>query len=201
MFTKLSVILYDLLLRVFSYPSHYIVFTKSYNDADDYLMSDKVKKSARLYINKAANIDNTPTTCILKRYLSEKVEIDFCKKIFLEKHSSNYFIYLLWKFFVLNFINYHKNSIISVYYINSEIIAVFVEFSTPKMHYFLSAFVDHELSKQSGIYLSKYKEMIEYCIKNKIQILRLGPKVDSLKSGLGAIPLDFYYSNIIKLLG
>jgi len=72
--------------------------------------------------------------------------------------------------------------------VDGKIFAIFIEFSlSSQMHFYISSLVDHDMSKKHGAYVFKYGDLISHCITNKIAILRLGPKVDVLKTGLGAV--------------
>ena len=161
-------------------------------DAEEF-MKKRMSKSSRRYVEHAvdqrANGKGKISTEVKSGLSTEEVE--YARKIFLEKHKDFVVVFMVWRFFV-NFIAGDDRTRITVCRKadgSNKIIALFVEFLGQDMHYFITALVDHDEAKESGVYLAKYKDMIGECLANKTPVLRLGPKADSLKKGLGAISL------------
>lgn len=72
---------------------------------------------------------------------------------------------------------------------SGQVVAVFMEFRQRTMHHFITALVQHEASRQHGIYIAKYYNLLHGCITGAVPLLRLGPTTSDLKLGLGAVAL------------
>ncbi|KAG1662561.1 hypothetical protein FOA52_003940 [Chlamydomonas sp. UWO 241] len=71
-----------------------------------------------------------------------------------------------------------------------QIVGLFMEFRQgSEMHHFITALVDADASREHGIYIAKYEQLLSSCTHDKVPLLRLGPTTDELKVGLGAISL------------
>ncbi len=44
-------------------------------------------------------------------------------------------------------------------------------------------------SSQHGVYVAKYRHLLDGCIADGVPLLRMGPTCDELKTGLGGVPL------------
>ena len=194
-----SVVLYDLLLRTFLSPSYYIIFNKQISTSEYF--ETKVTKSARTYVASAYLIDKTDINFYYKNTLNRD-EINFAYIIFKHKHNNSYIIFLLWRI-LINCISNNYKTVFTIVKNNNKIIAIFVDYTQPNIHYFISALIDDTESKKYGIYVSKYYELINHCITNNIKILRLGPTTDELKIKLGAIvfPLFVIDSPVYATIG
>jgi phosphatidylglycerol:prolipoprotein diacylglycerol transferase len=184
--------MYDLFLRVFASPSYYIIINKNskVSTIEEYLEQNSNKSTIRYLESASKKRDDNSIKYIVKTYLISK-EFQFAKDIFLQKHKDSLILFYIWYCFIRS-ISYDKNVRFTTVIDEGNIIAIFIEYKTTSLHYFISALVDHDKSKDNGVYLCKYTDMIKECISKDIKILRLGPKADSLKINLGAIPFPLF---------
>ncbi len=149
-----------------------------------------VKESIKYHLVQSLSIVHDDDVLVLhiKGLFNSQKELEFVKYVMMKKFLWSRIVFWLWYYSLKLFLK-QSNILTTIIYVRdvekTELVSIFIEYTTSKVHYLVAAVVTDEIQiKQLKCF--KYVDVIINCLEKNIKTLCLGCKPDIIKIGLGA---------------